>query len=87
VSDKVAHVSLVHPSPFPQAKIERDQRYGAPPPVYRPPDRTGAIDVRKSVAGSRGSHKIREGDCLYRIAINNGREETGPDLLPPPPRH
>lgn len=68
-----------------QAKIEREQRYGAPPP---PPPRwasppspppshhhqphRGEIDVRKSVAGSRGSYKIKEGDCLYRIAVNNG---------------
>ena len=62
--------SLPHPY---QAKLERDQRYGAPPaPVYRLPP--GAIDVRKSVGGSRGSYQIKDGDCLYRIAINHGED-------------
>lgn len=55
--------------------MERDQRYGAPPaPAYRQPP--GAIDVRKSVAGSKGSYKIKDGDCLYRIAVNHGTVEV-----------
>ena len=40
------------------------------------------LDVRKSITGSRGAYKIKDGDCLYRISVNHG--EGGMDTFDAP---
>jgi len=76
-----------------QAKIERDQRNGIAPPAYaRPRASFQSYAARKPVGGGAaaprasssspppggGSYQIKEGDTLYRIALNHG---VDPDVL------
>ena len=76
-----------------QAKIERDQRNGLAPPAYaRPRASFQSHAARKPVGGGSaaprasssspppggGSYQIKEGDTLYRIALNHG---VDPDVL------
>jgi hypothetical protein len=78
-----------------QAKIERDQRNGLPPPSYarrsapypsyqtRRPVQQATSQSRSSAgappkAPGGGSYRVKEGDTLYRIAVDHG---VDPDTL------